>query len=244
MRDKLEKMALFFILLAISAGVINWAIKGLVHSLKEVPVPNLTGKTVSEALKILSQQNLGLKQEGSEFNESVPAGTITRQKPEGGLTVREGKLIRVILSQGGELVSVPELSGLSLRAAEIALRTRFLSLGEISQQPSLRFEKNKVMFQDPPVQTQVEKNSIVHIVLSEGLPPEGTLLMPDFIGKEWEAVEKWSEDVEISVEASGDSKGVVSEQDPLPDAPLSKNSKARVALSTSQEKLNPKRNSL
>ncbi len=242
-REKLEKIALILMLLVLVAGAGNWAIKGFVHSLKEVLVPELTGRTIAEALKIVSEKNLGLKQEGSEFNETIPVGTITRQKPEGGLIVREGKMIRVIVSQGGELIHVPDLSGLSLRSAEIALRSRFLTLGEITEQPSLRFDKNRVLSQDPLPETQVEKNSIVHIVLSEGKPPEGTLLMPDFIGKNSEEVEKWEKEVKISVEKSGDPKGIVTEQDPLPDVQISQNSKVKIVLSNKND-TDTKRNSL
>ncbi|MBO5011237.1 MAG: PASTA domain-containing protein, partial [Elusimicrobiaceae bacterium] len=70
--------AFFIALIAVSA---DWVIGALVHTRKEVTVPDLTKKPVTQALDILAASNLALKQAGVEFTQSVPPGSVLRQIP-------------------------------------------------------------------------------------------------------------------------------------------------------------------
>src|SRR3990167_3337634 len=126
MIKKAEWIGLGVLSLLILFFTLNWAVKTAVHAQKDVVVPDLTGQSLYEALDVLSRLNLGLKQEGAEFNDQVPVGTVLRQLPPAGMSVRESKVIRVTLSQGGESIFVPDLEGQSLRSAEIALRMNSL----------------------------------------------------------------------------------------------------------------------
>lgn len=205
--------------------MLNWAIKAAVHSQKDVTVPDLTGKSLQEALEMLSNHNLGIKKEGAEFNDTVPAGTVLRQTPASGSEVREGKIVRITVSQGGETVFVPELVGQSLRSVEIALRTNFLTLGEISERPSLKYEKDFVIAQEPLPRTILTKNALVHVTVSNGPPEDGTILMPDFIGKTWGDAETWAKQAGMDVQkvqdpSSAAPAGSVTQQEIAPDSPL------------------------
>lgn len=207
------------------AFMLNWAVKSAVHSQKDVIVPDLTGKPLSEALEILSNHNLGLKKDGAEFNDTVPAGTILRQTPASGAQVREGKIVRITVSQGGETVFVPDLVGQSLRSVEISLRTNFLSLGEINARPSIKYEKDLVIAQEPPARTILTKNALVHVTVSNGPPEDGTVLLPDFVGKDWSEVENWSKQTGMQIEKRQDPNsaapaGNVIQQELAPDSPL------------------------
>ena len=87
--------------------MLQWAIEGAVHSRKTQVVPDLEGKSLAAALDILSPLHLGLEKAGTDFNASVPIESVLRQNPPGGTVVREDKIIRVVISQGGETVFVP-----------------------------------------------------------------------------------------------------------------------------------------
>lgn len=221
-----EGIALIAALLVLSAFTLNWALKGAIHYQKDVIVPDLSGKSLMEALDVLSEHNLGLKKEGSEFNDTVPAGTILRQQPVSGALVREGKIVRITVSQGGETVFVPELVGQTLRSAEITLRTNFLSLGEIATRPSLKYEKDVVVSQDPDPKKIVSKNALVHVTISNGPPEDGQVLMPEFVNRPWEDAARWAEQSGMKAEASKDPNsplpaGTVAQQSVPADAPLS-----------------------
>ena len=111
MIKRYELMLLALLFVGVAGFSLDWAMNGAIHHQKDVVVPDLVGHSVLESLDTLSAQNLGLKKEGAEHNDAVPAGTILRQNTSPGISVREGKIIRVTLSQGGESVYVPELVG-------------------------------------------------------------------------------------------------------------------------------------
>src|SRR5689334_12104096 len=92
------------IVLCVVAGYLcfDWAVGAAIHSRKVVLVPDISSKAVNDALNILSPLGLGLEKEGEQFDKRFPAGAIVRQTPAAGMPVREGRIIRVTVSQGGE----------------------------------------------------------------------------------------------------------------------------------------------
>ena len=73
----------FIALIFISA---DWVLGALVHTRKEVTVPDLTKKSVTQALGLLASNNLALKQAGVEFAKEVAPGSVLRQLPSAGST--------------------------------------------------------------------------------------------------------------------------------------------------------------
>ncbi|MEF3279991.1 MAG: PASTA domain-containing protein [Elusimicrobiota bacterium] len=173
--------------------MINWAIESVIHSRKEIMVPDIKGKSALTALQLLSENDLAMQIEGFEFDSSVPVGTVLRQTPQAGIFVREGKIVKVIFSQGGESVFVPNIVGMPIRNAELLLRQRQLVLGEVTESYSTKFEKGMVIYQQPQVDSQVSKNTYVNLIVSAGYPPKGVVLMPDFRQKKISDFLKWIE---------------------------------------------------
>jgi len=188
---------LFLVFLAL---LFNWTLETLIHSRKEVVVPNLTGKTIFEALELLEPLNLGMKKAAVEFDKTLPTGVIIRQNPAAGMTVREGRIIKVTIALGAESVFVPTLEGLNLRQAEIKLRAASLVLGEISKSYSLKYAQDYVIKQSPSPGARVPKDTVVALVISAGFPPPDVLLLPDFTGQGADKVEQWSLEKGVTVE--------------------------------------------
>ncbi|MCX5788213.1 MAG: PASTA domain-containing protein [Elusimicrobia bacterium] len=223
-------------LAAFAVFALRWGAEGLVHNRKVQIVPDLKGKPVSAALDLLAPVNLALRKEGEEFNNAVPIGAILRQNPPPGTKVREGKILRVVVSQGGETVFAPVVTGLPLRNAESLLRQSQLLLGEVSEAYSLKYEKGTVMTQDPKSEASVERNSMVNVVVSGGAPPAGVVLMPDFLRKDLAAAEGWATQNNFSVTVVKDfgalfPYGVILAQEPAPDAALSADQKVKLTIS-------------
>ena len=140
-------IVLFFIaLIFISA---DWVLGALVHTRKEVTVPDLTKKSVTQALGLLASNNLALKQAGVEFAKEVAPGSVLRQLPSAGSTVREGRVIRVWISQGDEMVFVPNTVGTDLRSAQLAVRQAGLLVDKVDNAYSLTYEKGLIVAQTP-----------------------------------------------------------------------------------------------
>ncbi len=217
----------------------SWTMETVIHNRKEVIVPDITGKSSASGLQALSELNLAMKIEGTEFNETVPIGTVLRQVPGAGSTVREGKIVRVVFSQGGESVFTPSLIGLPLRNAELLLRQRQLVLGEVSESYSLKADKGTVLSQDPKPELSVSKNTMVQVVVSAGLPPAGIVMMPDFRQKKSDEAQQWASQNKVQLVLTEDAAslfpgGTIIDQNPAPDAVVA--SDARVTLTVSGRK--------
>lgn len=201
---------------------LQWAMEGVVHARRQVQVPDLRGQSVLTALDILAPLNLTLRKDGSEFDGSVPVGAVLRQLPPAGTMVREGKMIRVIVSHGGETVFVPTVVGLPLRNAEMMLRQKQLLLGEVSESYSLRVDKGVVVSQDPRGEGSAEKNALINVVVSGGAPPPGIVLMPEFRQKDLEDARAWADAQKVGLEVAEDRgslfpAGTILSQSPAPD---------------------------
>jgi serine/threonine-protein kinase len=203
----------------------NMIMVSLIHSKKEISTPNIVGKNLYNAVEELSKDGFGLKMDGEETNQNVPAGTILRQNPPAGMSVREGKVIKVTISRGGEIIYVPNLVGQSIRSADISLRTATLVMGEVSKRYSVVFGKDIIVSQDIAAGSKVDKDSVVNLIVSDGQPPEGTVLMPDFINKNLQEVAEWSSETGIVLnimkeESSEFGQGVVIRQYPEIDTDI------------------------
>ncbi len=215
----------------------SWTMETVIHNRKEVIMPDISGKSSANALQALSEINLAMKIEGYEFNESVPIGTVLRQVPGAGSTVREGKIVRVVFSQGGESVFTPNLIGLPLRNAELLLRQRQLVLGEVSESYSLKAEKGTVLSQDPKPELSVSKNTMVQVAVSAGLPPAGIVMMPDFRQKKSDEAQDWAGQNGVTLDLSEDPAspfpgGTITDQNPLPDTVVSAGAKVTLTVSS------------
>ncbi len=217
----------------------SWTMETVIHNRKEVIVPNIEGKSSVSALQAISESNLALKIEGYDFNEKVPIGTVLRQIPDAGSSVREGKIVRVVFSQGGESVFTPTLVGLPLRNAELLLRQRQLALGEVSESYSLKAEKGTVLSQDPKPEISVSKNTMVQVVVSAGLPPAGIIMMPDFRQKKSDEAQQWASQNSVSISITEDPGslfpgGTIIDQVPASDTVVTADS--RITLTVSSRK--------
>ncbi|MBN1383590.1 MAG: PASTA domain-containing protein [Elusimicrobia bacterium] len=190
---KILQWILFFFILSV-AGVIgvNRLINALIHSKTDRIVPNLIGKNINNALDMLSPLNLYLKKSNDEFHPDVPAGLIISQVPPSGSVIKEGKAVKVIVSAGREVIFVPDLTNQTVRSAQLILRKNTLDLGEHGERYSMIIEEDKIITQTPRPRTPIQKNGLVNIVVSLGLPPEGVTLMPDFMGRDISEAKEWA----------------------------------------------------
>jgi serine/threonine-protein kinase len=96
----------------------------------------------------------------------------------------------------------------------------------VSQSYSLNSERGTVLSQDPLAEASVPANSAVNIAVSQGPPPSGVSLMPDFERKNAVDAQKWAEGAGIKIALTKDYNslfpyGVILSQTPPPDAVLS-----------------------
>ncbi|MFZ6004575.1 MAG: Stk1 family PASTA domain-containing Ser/Thr kinase [Actinomycetota bacterium] len=109
-------IAALVVLLALLAGMLFLLARSVGVGDNEEPtatlveVPNVLGKPVAEAEKILT--DLGFEVETtSETNEDQAAGNVFDQDPERGERVEEGSTVRLKVSAGVEAIPVPNVIG-------------------------------------------------------------------------------------------------------------------------------------
>jgi eukaryotic-like serine/threonine-protein kinase len=167
---------LFFIVFFLSAVVISQVVlKG-----EAVTVPDLTGKTVTQARAELVKKDLSVAQRGTEFDDRWERGLIVRQDPAPGSRIRVTKLVQVVTSLGSEKVTVPDVQSRSLDNVLTLLRESGLVRGKLSQVHTPALPAGRVIAQRPAPDSIVERNSPVGLLISQG-GLERRYVMPDLI---------------------------------------------------------------
>lgn len=133
-------------------------------------VPRIVGLTVSEAKAALSAVKLTLGAKDSRYDESAAAGVILSTNPEAGMVAQPGDAVDYVLSKGPAPIPVPAVKGLSLDAADVALRD-----AGFTTTSATAFDDNvssgSVIRTEPGSGTKLQRGSHVKIVVSKGPAP-------------------------------------------------------------------------
>ncbi len=172
------------IIIVLFAGTLIW-LRVYTHHGQAITVPDLTGLSPEEVQLILDSKNLRYEVTDSIFYKELPRGSVARQNPKPGSKVKE--LRRIYLTMNAvnpEQVTMPTVTGVSLRQARSTLESYGLKLGKISYRPDVFM--NRVLEQrlnDTIVQpgSRVLKGSSIDLVLGQGLSDE-TTAVPDLMG--------------------------------------------------------------
>jgi beta-lactam-binding protein with PASTA domain len=155
-----------------------------------IGVPDLAGLTLEEVGDVADSRNLRYTVVDSVFSTEVPRGTVVKQTPTAGSTVkRQRKIFLTMNAVNPETVSMPRLVGLSIRQARLALQNAGLVLGDIRYRPD--YAVNNVLQQihgDSVLTegTEVKKGEMIDLVLGAGLSNE-TTRVPSLTGLGMEA---------------------------------------------------------
>jgi serine/threonine-protein kinase len=155
---------------------------------RSVAVPDLTGKTPDEALRAALDAGLQIEQQDGRArnDDKIPRGKVLLQQPEAGSLAKPSQAIRVVLSLGPRELRVPDLTGLAPRAAALKLSRESLELGPVSwyRDPAA---PPGILAQDPDADAPGKRGEAIRVLMSRG-PGDVRILMPDFVGKDAQAV--------------------------------------------------------
>jgi serine/threonine-protein kinase len=145
---------------------------------RPVPVPDVTGKTLSKARGLLRDAGLNVGKVTKEFHERVDLGLVIRQSVRGDAEAPIGSDIDLVISKGPTPVPVPKVVGLEQSDATAALEAEGFVVS-VSEEFSERVDKGVVISQTPTRGTDYQPGNSVSIVVSKG-PPE--FAMPSVVG--------------------------------------------------------------
>ena len=138
------------------------------------PLPDVTGEPLAEALAALDA--LGLVGEPvDEFDELVPDGSVVSWEVPGepslvaGTPVLPDTVVRLVVSQGPRPRTIPDLHGVDVNGARIAVESEQLVFRvEAEQQFSDEFAAGTVMWQSIEPGTEVPRGAEIVVVVSKG----------------------------------------------------------------------------
>lgn len=194
--------------------------QGGVAHITTVTVPNLRGKTASEAEAALEDEGLVGKAGDSVYDDEVPSGCVVSQSPSAGSGLNQGESVTYQLSLGSEAIKVPDLRGKTASEAEAALE----AVGLVGRAGDSVYDANVakgcVVTQVPSADTEVNKGESVTYQLSLG---KEMVAVPDVIGCDQSTAESLLEGagfiVDVSYgESSAYSAGTVMWQSPTGSA--------------------------
>jgi len=167
---------LFLILFFLSAIIFSQV---LLKS-EVVTVPDLIGKTLTQARTDLLKKDLSLAFKGSESSDRVEKGLICRQEPAAGSRLRVTTVVRVLTSTGSGVATVPDLAGKPLDEALTILQASGLTRGKLTQVHTPRLPAGRILAQKPAPENVVDRGYPVGILLSQG-DIDSTYIMPDLL---------------------------------------------------------------
>jgi len=182
LRERLEWLSrmtlLVFILAAAAFLSAITAMRVAIHG-REVTMPNLVGKNVSEASKMLQSRGLVLRVADRIYSDQ-PINVVVRQTPTAGLLMKVSQQAHVVLSLGQRQLQIPLLEGNSLRASRISLLRLGLQIGEVSAVTMPNQPVDAIVIQNPKPGAGAATPR-VDVLVSQG-PREAAYVMPHLVG--------------------------------------------------------------
>jgi beta-lactam-binding protein with PASTA domain len=141
-----------------------------------VLVPPVERLTEVQAVRELHKAGLEVTID-PEFSDKVKKGFAIRTVPPEGREVTKGTRVRLLVSQGPEQVTVPDVTGLTRESAEARLGDEGFEVSTDEQESDE--PEGDVISQSPAGGTNVARGETVTIVVSTGRPQ---VAVPDVVG--------------------------------------------------------------
>ena len=138
--------------------------------METIPMPDLSGKTVSEARDALAGYEM---EEIRQTNSDVEAGRIISTDPKAGEDLEAGATVTLFVSLGSAdlPVQVPDLTGMTTVAARNRLTLLGLSLGTVTEVESDEPE-GTIVSQSIKKDSRVAKGTTINVEVSKGASAE------------------------------------------------------------------------
>jgi beta-lactam-binding protein with PASTA domain len=172
----------FPIVFAAFVGILVWfghqIFSFLLPPANTITVPSFIGQSESDAAAAAEQMHLLPQIVDHSTSDKYPKGTVMNQRPDPGTTVRAGRQIAFVVSDGIISRLMPDLRYQSLRDVQLDLSRAKLSFGKITYAKSEIVPDGHVIDQDPAPLADVVEGQTVNLVVSRGGAPIAKV--PDF----------------------------------------------------------------
>ncbi|MHB1486568.1 MAG: Stk1 family PASTA domain-containing Ser/Thr kinase [Acidimicrobiales bacterium] len=197
-----------------------------------VKVPDVTGKSFTDASSILTNAGFTVAQNPQASN-SVPPNTVISQSPTAGSSAKSGDTVTLTVSSGPNQIPVPDVSGQTPSQASYTIGHAGLQLGSTTKQASTTVPSGRVITTNPGPGTMVDPTQPVDLIVSSG-PPQSPV--PDVVGQNATAASNQLTNAGFKViqqtQVVSDPKqyNIVLDQSPAPNTPAAPGSTVTITI--------------
>lgn len=130
-----------------------------------VTVPDVTGKTASQAKAALDTAGLTYVENGV-YSDTVDQGTVISSDPSGGASAPKGSNVTVAVSKGPRPFPMPNFVGMSLSSAKAKAASEGLVVRNTYAVPGSGKPHGQVQGQNPPAGSSVRKGTGIDLYYS------------------------------------------------------------------------------
>ncbi|HEY0298024.1 MAG TPA: PASTA domain-containing protein [Arachidicoccus sp.] len=150
-----------------------------------VVVPNVSGESIDEASRKISDAGLNPIVLDSVFYDSLPKLSVVSQTPLGGAKVKDGRTVYITINRAvAPMVQVPDLTGYSLASASLLLKSFGLKLGKYTYTASTvkdAIVKQQIGDSDIAAGAKVPMGTTIDLVVGDGSGSE-LMSVPNLVG--------------------------------------------------------------
>ena len=162
---------------------------GLVGSKKAIP--DVSGMSETEAQNELEEE--GFKVTSSfQYDDSVECGKVISTTPEAGTKAEKGSTVTMLVSQGSNKKTVPDVRGMADATAQSTIKSYGFNVGTVTYDYSDSVEKGMVISQTVEPGTKASAGTSISITVSNGPKPEEKIEVQSFVGQQESALKSWA----------------------------------------------------
>lgn len=184
-QPKLKPAATILWLLPFVGFLGGYIIAYLILHKTDFPTPNIMGKSVSDAVDILSSNRLGLRLLSKEVNSTLKEGTIVKQIPSPSQKIRPNQHVFAVVTTKQQQVLVPDFFG--KKNKEVVGKINQLGLEAKIVYVHSPYTNDVCIAQHPAAGQPLPKKKFL-VYFSAGKPTE--VVVPSLQGQAFKDIEK------------------------------------------------------
>jgi len=225
----LKRLGVYMAVFAAVAAAAAYSAFRVMSSGMEIEVPDLVGKSLSEADQMLESRGLYLKIRAEDNDPAMPKGHVLSQDIAAGTLVRGQAEIKVVISKGPDAHLIPSVIGVRLEEARKLFSEKGLTVSRVMQVHSEKAAKDTVIAQKPSPDEWTGET--ISLVVSEG-PYDGVYYCPSFQGMLKEDALMLADELGLTVRLreSDRSLRIITGQSPAPGTEIQEGSTIELEL--------------
>ncbi|MGJ8667628.1 MAG: PASTA domain-containing protein [Patiriisocius sp.] len=168
----LKQLLYALVVLIALTFLLLWWLKFTTNHGESIEVPNLSKMTLDKVEEVLDDADLRYEiMDSANYNPDFPRYSVIEQVPKAGHLVKENRKIYLALNPSGYAkISIPKVTGKTLRQAEPTLLAMGFKIGKISKRAHISDQVLELRYKGSRIKEgdAIEKTSEIDIIVGDG----------------------------------------------------------------------------